>query len=732
MAQTYHIKDLTNNADTNTATPPQGAPEGMQRTAVNNTMREMMGAIRGDWDGSAPSGGSQWRDVSGGNLVLRSSASQLTIGVLDLTSSFPIGRKVKLLYPTGNSGYAFVSAVSFGAGNTTITVSDFDDIAPDNTVRAGITNCLMASGFGDIADHGIGVTAYESMTEAEITADYIAADSAITSAFTSADSGITSAFIAADAVVTAAYIAADAAIVSTQVFIVPAAETSAAINTALSDGRPVHLKPTTYILSSSINVGTGDVIIGAGSGKTTLQLANGADTDCISGAGVDVFLSGFTVDGNSANQTAGVGTQRGIDLSQTSRFRMNDLIVTDTLDDGAHCSFFDGSLVDCEFNNCANGSGLDFGTRSTGLNGSMDVVHMRGVKAKGNKDFAMRITGDGRAVVDGLKIESESNTSSGGGANAINGFIGSCSGGVTLTNFLIDSSTGTGFGFLVGAACSVSKGLILMPLGKGGSIGAQTTISGCHFKPAALGGLVADKYSQIVGNAFQSSLTFIDDAIHSVVSGCSFWDTPADAIIMDGNVTGTPTVLVTGCTFDNIAGDAISGEGHVFVDSCTFNNVTGANVNLDPGMGHGGPVFVEAVAQDNIPVSTETVLTGMANIEYPQAPNGSRRFLLSHNVTMNITAAGANTITLRIRSGTSGTALARPVIRTLAWAGGGIFDNAGFSIGPVIVTPAVDERLTATVEVSANSTCDVRANDYNDGDSPGNAHSFFEATYLDG
>jgi hypothetical protein len=190
MAQTYHIKDLTNNADTNTATPPQGAPEGMQRTAVNNTMREMMGAIRGDWDGSAPSGGSQWRDVSGGNLVSRVSASQLTIGVLDLTSSFPIGRKVKLTYPTGNSGYAFVSAVSFGGGDTTITVADFDDASPDDEVRAGITNCLMASGFGDIADHGIGQAAYESMTEASVTAAYTAADSAITAAYIAADAAI--------------------------------------------------------------------------------------------------------------------------------------------------------------------------------------------------------------------------------------------------------------------------------------------------------------------------------------------------------------------------------------------------------------------------------------------------------------------------------------------------------------------------------------------------------------
>jgi hypothetical protein len=186
MAQTYQIKSLTNDADTNTATPPQGAPEGMQRLNVSNTMRETMGAIRGDWDGSAPSGGSQWRDVSDVHLVTRVSDSQLRIFGANLVTSFPFGRKVKLTYSEGDPGYAYVSMVTYDDPYTIVTVADFDDASPNNTVRAGITNCLMASGFGGVADHGIGKTAYESLTEEALTTAYTAADAVVTAAYTAA------------------------------------------------------------------------------------------------------------------------------------------------------------------------------------------------------------------------------------------------------------------------------------------------------------------------------------------------------------------------------------------------------------------------------------------------------------------------------------------------------------------------------------------------------------------
>jgi hypothetical protein len=191
------------------------------------------------------------------------------------------------------------------------------------------------------------------------------------------------------------------------------------------------------------------------------------------------------------------------------------------------------------------------------------------------------------------------------------------------------------------------------------------------------------------------------------------------------------TSLVTSCAFHSVGGYAISGAGPAVLLNNTFG--TAGIAPFDPDMAqNGGPVFIEGGSQNNIPANTESRITDMDEKAYPQPPNGKRRFIVELKVTMNITSAGSNTITTRVRSGTlGGTGLSNAIIMSNAHTDTGILDAVQFSIGPQVVTPLAGERLTASIEVSANSTCDIRENGYNIGSDNFNRHTYLKVTYLD-
>ena len=139
-------------------------------------------------------------------------------------------------------------------------------------------------------------------------------------------------------------------------------------------------------------------------------------------------------------------------------------------------------------------------------------------------------------------------------------------------------------------------------------------------------------------------------------------------------------------------------------------------------------VFIEGVAQNNIPQATETSLTGMLNVAYPLTPNGSRRFIVELRATVNLTFGGYNQLSLSARSGTS-SGLSNPIAFNFTTAWGGVEDDLPLSTGAQIIT-----TVTGSIEFSADSTCDVRANGYTSGLGYyfQNAYTFLKISYLDG
>ena len=292
MTQTYHVKDWKPDADLNTGTPPLGAPEGHLRTNVNNIQREVIGAIRADWEGVAAAGGA-WRDPNQGATVTRITGTQVTVGGLDVTHAFPVGRKVRISYsdePGNNPGYAFVKTVAF-VTDTTIDLEYFDDAAPDNTVRSGpsITSLSFYAAFGGGTAHQLGRAAFSDGTPG---------------------------------------------------FIEPAALTAASIQLAIAaaavNNDIVLLKAGTYVLEDTVAISADDRVWGRGVGVTILQAATGLNKTLIKFGDScdDAELRDFSIDGNAVNQGgASIGIE-GPSSGGGDRVRLHSLRISDTYSDG--------------------------------------------------------------------------------------------------------------------------------------------------------------------------------------------------------------------------------------------------------------------------------------------------------------------------------------------------------------------------------------------------------------
>lgn len=107
------IKDYSTVASNNTATPPNGAPEGMAAGLVNNTMRQMMADTRSWYE----SGG--WCDL--GHVPTFVNATSFTIPT-DVTAFYGIGRRIRLFGTIMGTFYGYIVSSSYSAPNTTVTV----------------------------------------------------------------------------------------------------------------------------------------------------------------------------------------------------------------------------------------------------------------------------------------------------------------------------------------------------------------------------------------------------------------------------------------------------------------------------------------------------------------------------------------------------------------------------------------------------------------------------------
>ena len=140
-------------AASNTATVPDGAPTGWLGASVNDVVRELMAAVKRRFEVD------DWRNPflnsSGAErfTFTRISNTQFQVNGVDATLTLPVGKRIQLVGATTVAG--FVTAVSFAASNTTVTVAwdagaDVNLGAPgsttfaaDNTITA--TNAIFGA-----------------------------------------------------------------------------------------------------------------------------------------------------------------------------------------------------------------------------------------------------------------------------------------------------------------------------------------------------------------------------------------------------------------------------------------------------------------------------------------------------------------------------------------------------------------------------------------------------------
>jgi hypothetical protein len=113
------IKTWDTTAAGNDSTPPDGAPEGMNRTDVNNVIRENMAATKRWYD--AP----EFVNPVDADTVQKGSATTVEIVGVDRTALYPVDARVKIV--GASTVYGFVNSSVFGA-DTVVTV-DVDDAA---------------------------------------------------------------------------------------------------------------------------------------------------------------------------------------------------------------------------------------------------------------------------------------------------------------------------------------------------------------------------------------------------------------------------------------------------------------------------------------------------------------------------------------------------------------------------------------------------------------------------
>jgi hypothetical protein len=106
------IKDYSATASNNTAAPPNGWPENMAPSDVNNCARQMMADIR-SWYQDA-----QWTDL--GDTPAYASTSSFTIAG-DVTATYTVGRRLRLEDAT--TLYGTIATSSYSSPDTTITVT---------------------------------------------------------------------------------------------------------------------------------------------------------------------------------------------------------------------------------------------------------------------------------------------------------------------------------------------------------------------------------------------------------------------------------------------------------------------------------------------------------------------------------------------------------------------------------------------------------------------------------
>lgn len=131
------ISTWSTSAASNNAAPPNGAPEGMTPGSVNDVIREVMAQVR-TWLIDA-----QWLPM--GHTPTYVGATQFKVATDMTTTYYAVGRRVKAIGSTPFTIYGTISASSYSAPDTTVTVT-WDSGSLNNTLTAVYPNIIDGNG----------------------------------------------------------------------------------------------------------------------------------------------------------------------------------------------------------------------------------------------------------------------------------------------------------------------------------------------------------------------------------------------------------------------------------------------------------------------------------------------------------------------------------------------------------------------------------------------------------
>ena len=116
------IRDYSTTADSNNQTPPNGAPEGMSPSSVNNTMREAYARIK------------RFYDDTNGAVTTTGSSNAYVLAAARTVASYAAGDMYVAKFNHSNTGNATLNVDSVGAkGIVTPSLNEL----PVNSIRAG-------------------------------------------------------------------------------------------------------------------------------------------------------------------------------------------------------------------------------------------------------------------------------------------------------------------------------------------------------------------------------------------------------------------------------------------------------------------------------------------------------------------------------------------------------------------------------------------------------------------
>ena len=124
------ISTWSTTADDNNAAVPNGFPESMLPSGVNNSAREILAADREAWNDK------EWFEVgdgSGTTVVTRTGNTTVTIPT-DVRTTHHVGRRVKIVAANTGTVFTHISASAYSSPNTTITFASGTISSSDSTI----------------------------------------------------------------------------------------------------------------------------------------------------------------------------------------------------------------------------------------------------------------------------------------------------------------------------------------------------------------------------------------------------------------------------------------------------------------------------------------------------------------------------------------------------------------------------------------------------------------------